>query len=264
MKTRVYNKADKPPFSYGVLTALVIRTFPEKRARLGQIYSKLEALFPALASSKSAWRDSVRHNLVQREFFVKQKSTGSHGFWTVEVAKIPEAQFKRQTRNASPTCTNGTMALDIREIFNFEQGEFRRGRLENQPPRASSEPCLSHSGSEGIQSSASSPSVHEYHGFTASTSESSVDSSDSQALALVTHAFVALQRSAATFNEVWEKIILLGGERSTSEEEVYELLTTSTIFRHHVSENGEFFQISFSNLAQYYRYSTLTHYFCSR
>jgi peptidoglycan hydrolase-like amidase len=260
MKTRVYNKADKPPFSYGVLTALVIRTFPDKRARLRQIYAKLEDFFPSLASSKSAWKDSVRHNLVQHEYFVKQKSTGSHSLWTVELAKIPETQFKRQVRGAT-SLSSTDFIRDIREIFDFEQGRFTKKNME-QPRRPSSEPCLSFNSSENASTDSS-----EYHGSTSLSTASLMSSSDastSDKLTVVTHAFVALQRSAATFSELWEQIILRRTTETVTEHEVYELLTTNAIFIQNVSENGEFFQISFSALDTYHRYSMLVHYFCSR
>ncbi|CBY19783.1 unnamed protein product [Oikopleura dioica] len=259
MKTRVYNKADKPPFSYGVLTALVIRTFPDKRARLRQIYAKLEDFFPSLASSKSAWKDSVRHNLVQHEYFVKHKSSGSHSLWTVELAKIPEAQFKRQVRGTA-SLSSTEFIRDIREIFNFELGRFTKNM--DQPSRSSSEPCLNYKSSENASTGSS-----EYHGSTplsAASLMSSSDKSTNDKLAVVTHAFVTLQRSAATFSELWEQIILRRMTETITEYEVYELLTTNAVFIKHVSENGEFFQISFSNLDRYHRYSMLAHYFCSR
>ena len=256
MKTRVYNRADKPPFSYDVLTALVIRTFPDKRARLRQIYAKLEYFFPSLASSKSSWKDSVRHNLVQHEYFIKHKSTGSHSLWTVELAKIPEAKFKRQVRSAA-SLSSTDLIRDIREVFNFEQGRFIKNI--EKPARSSSEPCLT--------SKYASTDSSEYRGSTSLSTPSLISLSEesmSDKLIVVTDAFVALKRSAATFVELWEQITLRHTTKTVTEQEVYELLTSNAIFIHNVSENGEFFQISFSAIDRFHRYSMLVHYFCSR
>ena len=104
--TQVDNKQDssstmptisdkKPPMSYMTMIAMAILGAPQKRSLLNDIYESIISNFPYYRNSKSAWRNSVRHNLSVNECFVKSgRAPSGRGFyWAIHPACLDD--FKR-------------------------------------------------------------------------------------------------------------------------------------------------------------------------
>ena len=104
--TRVDNKQEhcssmpapsdkKPTISYMTMIAMAILSTPQKRSLLNDIYESIVSTFPYYKHNKSAWRNSVRHNLSVNECFVKSgRAPSGRGFyWAIHPACLED--FKR-------------------------------------------------------------------------------------------------------------------------------------------------------------------------
>ena len=85
----------KPTISYMTMIAMAILSTPQKRSLLNDIYESIIGTFPYYKHSKSAWRNSVRHNLSVNECFVKSgRAPSGRGFyWAIHPACLED--FKR-------------------------------------------------------------------------------------------------------------------------------------------------------------------------
>ena len=93
--TTLSDKNIKPLMSYLTMIAMAILSAPQKRSLLNDIYKFVIRNFPYYERCKSAWRNSVRHNLSVNECFVKNgRAPSGRGFyWAIHPACLDD--FKR-------------------------------------------------------------------------------------------------------------------------------------------------------------------------
>ena len=109
----------KPTMAYMTMIAMAILSTPQKRSLLNDIYESIIQTFPYYKHSKSAWRNSVRHNLSVNECFVKSgRAPSGRGFyWAIHPACLDD--FKRGDFNRrqarSRAQTNYRLLEDYRQ-----------------------------------------------------------------------------------------------------------------------------------------------------
>ncbi|XP_037103923.1 forkhead box protein B1-like [Syngnathus acus] len=110
----------KPPYSYVSLTAMAIRSSPDKMLPLSAIYRFISDNFPFYRHNARRWQNSVRHNLSFNDCFVK-------------MPRGPEQPGKGAMWALHPLC--GDM---------FRNGTFlrRRQRFKAAQPLARGQPLL--------------------------------------------------------------------------------------------------------------------------
>ena len=77
--------SDRPSVSYMRMIAEAILTSPQEKVNLTAIYSYVIDNYPYFENRKSAWRNSIRHNLSVNGCFVKNgRATSGRGyFWSI-------------------------------------------------------------------------------------------------------------------------------------------------------------------------------------
>ncbi|XP_030602740.1 forkhead box protein I3-A [Archocentrus centrarchus] len=139
----------RPPYSYSALIAMAIKSAPEQRLTLSQIYQYVSDNFPFYSHSKAGWQNSIRHNLSLNNCFQKvprdENDPGKGNYWTLD-----------------PNCEKM-----------FDNGNFRRRRKRKNDCETtdkklyhSSSPASSSSSPSSSEPSPKVPSMHCSSGYT--------------------------------------------------------------------------------------------------
>ncbi|KAI0239050.1 hypothetical protein LSAT2_010197 [Lamellibrachia satsuma] len=107
----------KPAVSYMTMIAMAILGTPQKRSLLNDIYEFVIRHFPYYERCKSAWRNSVRHNLSVNECFVKSgRAPSGRGFyWAIHAACLDD--FKRGDFNRRQARSRAQTNFRLLEVY---------------------------------------------------------------------------------------------------------------------------------------------------
>ncbi|KAI9346056.1 hypothetical protein DFJ73DRAFT_960614 [Zopfochytrium polystomum] len=95
---------EKPPFSYVQLITMAIRSAPEQKMVLNDIYLWVAERYPYFKMEEKAWKNSVRHNLSISKIFVRElredADKRSGAYWKIDPSVTSEPLKPRGQRSA--------------------------------------------------------------------------------------------------------------------------------------------------------------------
>ncbi|XP_023224574.1 forkhead box protein E1-like isoform X3 [Centruroides sculpturatus] len=117
----------KPPYSYAALITMAIKSSPEKKLTLNEIYQYFTKEFAFFRNNrnKNSWKNSIRHNLSLYQCFKRippnGKGSKKGGFWIID----PEAEdmyednnYLRRRIRRKPNLSQATLTTYFPDAYN--------------------------------------------------------------------------------------------------------------------------------------------------